>query len=75
MICGLFGHTFRARYSEELPTGLTFKGKNPKELAVQIEASKIKIYEGDVCVSCGMTANVPYRPCKHTPLWSPGEKK
>jgi hypothetical protein len=58
----VFGHSFRPRYSEKFPEGLTFKGKNPTEIATQMQAAKIKVYEGDVCTGCGMTANVPFRP-------------
>lgn len=67
MFCAIFGHTFRPRFSEKLPKGLTFKGKDPAQVAAQIEAAKLKVYEGDVCVSCGMTSNTPLR--HYEPTW------
>ena len=69
----IFGHSFRPRYSEKFPEGLTFKGKDPKDIASQMEAAKVKVYEGDVCVGCGMTANVPFR-SHSSPFWSTVEK-
>ena len=61
MFCWIIGHTFKPRYSEKLPKGLTFKGNNPEKLAAQIQAAKLKVYEGDVCEACGLPANTPMR--------------
>ena len=63
--CVIFGHSYKPRYSEKLPRGLTFKGKDPAQVAAQIEAAKLKVYEGDVCPDCGSVVN---RPIPH--LWS-----
>lgn len=67
--CLLTGHDFCARYSEQLPKGLSFKGKDSSELSSQLQAAKIKVYEGDVCRSCGMVANKPFRVPDMSPLW------
>lgn len=54
-----FGCNYQPRHSEELPKGMTFRGNDPQEIAKQMQAAKIKIYEGDVCTACGMVVNKP----------------
>lgn len=69
MICFFTGHDYRPRYSEKMPKSLTFKGTSAADLSNQLEAAKIKIYEGDVCVTCGSVVNKPFRLPEMNSLW------
>lgn len=49
-----FGHKFIARYSTRIPGSLrSFKVGDPEF----VEVIKDKIYEGDICVRCGVKIN------------------
>ena len=50
----IFGHRYKARYDSSLPYGIKGKGLYPEHL----EASRTKVYRGDVCVRCGRVVNV-----------------
>lgn len=53
----LFGHKFRARYSEGAPT-ITSIDRASVHAAIQaINATKSITYHGDVCVRCGLSIN------------------
>ena len=57
LIC-LLTHNFKARYSEKIPPGLTFRGST-EEIIKQMQTAKIQVYEGDVCTDCGAVVNKP----------------
>ena len=45
----IFGHKYRARFDSHVPSGLSGKGLYPEH----IEASRTKVYRGDICLRCG----------------------
>ncbi len=45
----VLGHKYRARFDSHIPPGLSGKGLFPQH----IEASRTKVYRGDICTRCG----------------------
>lgn len=52
------GHRFEARYSYGAPTIANFKG-DPIGVLELIERSKVRTYERDICIHCGVTIERP----------------
>lgn len=69
MFCLFLGHKFQARYSIIFPRDLSIQGLRPENVSASVEALKEKIYEGDVCVHCGIVVNKPFKTSNFSFPW------